>query len=235
MAMDDALRRQSSGYPRRRVMDDKTLRQDIIDELDFDPAVHSANSIGVAVENGVATLTGHVTSYAEKIAVERAVRRVAGVRAIAEEIEIRYASEKKTSDDQIAERALKVISWDARVPADAIAVRVEKGWVTLEGAVPWHFQKRACESAVRKLTGVIGVSNLIKVEPRIEAEDVKDKIVAALKRNADVEADAIRITVKGDTVTIDGKVKAWYERDLIERAAWSAPGVALVIDRVTIG
>lgn len=216
-------------------MDDKTLRQDIIDELDFDPAVHSANSIGVAVENGIVTLTGHVSSFAEKIAAERAVRRVAGVRALAEEIEIRYASEMKTSDDQIAERALKVMAWDARVPADAVGVRVEKGWVTLEGAVPWQFQKRACESAVRKLSGVVGVSNLIKVEPRVEAADVREKVMAALRRNAEVEADQIRITVKGDTVTIDGKVKAWYERELVERAAWSAPGVASVIDRVTIG
>jgi osmotically-inducible protein OsmY len=216
-------------------MDDKMLRQDIIDELDFDPAVQSASGIGVAVENGVVTLTGHVSSYAEKIAAERAVRRVAGVRALAEEIEIRYASEMKTSDDQIAERALKVMAWDARLPADAVSVRVEKGWVTLEGAVPWHFQKRACESAVRKLSGVVGVSNLIKVEPRVDAADIREKIVSALKRNAEVEAGRIHITVNGDTVTIDGTVKAWYERDLVEQAAWSAPGVASVIDRVTVG
>jgi osmotically-inducible protein OsmY len=216
-------------------MDDKTLRQDIIDELDFDPSVHSSNSIGVAVENGVVTLTGHASSYAEKLAAERAVRRVAGVRAVAEEIEVRYPSEKKTADDQIAERALKVMAWDARVPEDAVGVRVEKGWVTLDGSVPWYYQKSACEEAVRKLTGVVGVSNFINVRPRVEAADVKDKIMAALKRNAEVEADAIRITVKDGTVTIDGKVKAWYERDLVEQAAWSAPGVALVIDRVTIG
>jgi osmotically-inducible protein OsmY len=216
-------------------MDDKTLRQDIIDELDFDPSVHSSNNIGVAVQNGVVTLTGHVASYAEKLAAERAARRVAGVRAVAEEIEVRYPSEKKTADDQIAERALKVMAWDASVPDDAISLRVERGWVTLEGSVPWYYQKRACEDAVRKLTGVAGVSNLIKVKPRVEAADVKDKIMAALKRNAEIEADAIRITVKDNTVTIDGKVKAWYERDLVEQAAWSAPGVASVIDRVRIG
>jgi osmotically-inducible protein OsmY len=216
-------------------MDDKTLRQDIIDELDFDPSVHSSNNIGVAVQNGVVTLTGHVASYAEKLAAERASRRVAGVRAVAEEIEVRYPSEKKTADDQIAERALKVMAWDASVPDDAISLRVERGWVTLEGSVPWYYQKRACEDAVRKLTGVAGVSNLIKVKPRVEAADVKDKIMAALKRNAEIEADAIRITVKDNTVTIDGKVKAWYERDLVEQAAWSAPGVASVIDRVRIG
>ncbi len=216
-------------------MDDKTLRQDIIDELDFDPSVHSSNNIGVAAQNGVVTLTGHVASYAEKLAAERAARRVAGVRAVAEEIEVRYPSEKKTADDQIAERALKVMAWDASVPDDAISVRVGKGWVTLEGSVPWYYQKRACEDAVRKLTGVAGVSNFIKVQPHVAAADVKDKIMAALKRNAEVEADAIRITVKDGTVTIDGKVKAWYERDLVEQAAWSAPGVASVIDRVRIG
>jgi osmotically-inducible protein OsmY len=112
------------------------LRQDIIDEFDFDPSVHSSNNIGVAVQNGVVTLTGHVASYAEKLAAECAARRVAGVRAIAEEIEVRYLSEKKTADDQIAERALKVMAWDASVPEDAVGVRVEKGWVTLEGSVP---------------------------------------------------------------------------------------------------
>jgi osmotically-inducible protein OsmY len=121
------------------------------------------------------------------------------------------------------------------VPEGAVSVRVEKGWVTLDGSVPWYYQKSACEGAVRKLTGVVGVSNFIKIKPRVEAADVKNKIMAALKRNAEVEADAIRITVKDGTVTIDGKVKAWYERDLVERAAWSAPGVASVIDRVTIG
>ena len=216
-------------------MDDRTLRQDIIDELDFDPSVHSSNTIGVAVRNGVVTLTGHVASFVEKLAAERAARRVAGVRALAEGIEVRYSSDKKTADDQIAERALKVIAWDARVPADAIGVHVEKGRVTLEGSVPWHYQKSACEDAVRKLTGVAGVYNFIKIEPRIETADIKDQIMAALKRNAEVEADAIRITVEDGTVTIEGKVKAWYERNLVEQAAWSAPGVASVIDRMRIG
>jgi osmotically-inducible protein OsmY len=216
-------------------MDDKTLHQDIIDELDFDPSVHSSNNIGVAVQNGVVTLTGHVASYAEKLAAERAARRIAGVRAIAEEIEVRYVSEKKTADDQIAERALKVMAWDASVPEDAVSVRVEKGWVTLEGSVPWYYQKKACEEAVRKLTGVAGVSNLIKLKPHVQAADVKDNIMAALKRSAEIEADAIRITVKDGAVTVDGKVKAWYERDLVEQAAWSAPGVTSVINKVRIG
>jgi osmotically-inducible protein OsmY len=216
-------------------MDDKTLHQDIIDELDFDPSVHSSNNIGVAVQNGVVTLTGHVASYAEKLAAERAARRIAGVRAIAEEIEVRYVSEKKTADDQIAERALKVMAWDASVPEDAVSVRVEKGWVTLEGSVPWYYQKKACEEAVRKLTGVAGISNLIKLKPHVQAADVKDNIMAALKRSAEIEADAIRITVKDGAVTVDGKVKAWYERDLVEQAAWSAPGVTSVINKVRIG
>jgi osmotically-inducible protein OsmY len=215
-------------------MDDKALRQLILDELDFDPSINSA-SIGVGVENGVVTLTGHVESYAEKLAAERAVRRVKGVRALAEEIQIRYPSEKRTADDQIAERALKVIGWDARVPDGAITVRVEKGWVTLEGSVDWHYQRMACESAVRKLTGVVGVSNLIAVKPPIAAGDVHNKIMAALKRNAEVESDRVRVIVDGDTVTLEGKVRAWYERDLVERAAWSAPGVASVIDKLTIG
>jgi osmotically-inducible protein OsmY len=216
-----------------KAMDDKTLRQHIIDELDFEPSVNSAN-IGVAVENGVVTLSGHVASYAERVAVERAVRRVHGVRAIAAELEVRYPYGQPVSDDQIAERALQVIAWDARIPEGALSVRVEKGWVTLEGAVGWQYQKSACESAVRKLTGVVGVSNFIGVKPRLQASDVHGIIMAALKRNAEVEADAIRVIVSGDKVTLEGKVNALFERDLVEQAAWSAPGVASVVDRLTI-
>jgi osmotically-inducible protein OsmY len=215
-------------------MDDKVLQQDIIDELDFEPSVNSAH-IGVAVNKGIVTLMGHVSSYAEKVAVERAVGRVHGVRAIVEELEVRDPSGRVTSDAQIAERALNVVAWDPRVPEDAVTIRVEKGWVTLEGSVHWQYLKSACESAVRNLAGVVGISNLIEVKPCVEASDVRNKILAALKRNAEVETDAIRIVVSGDRVTLEGKVKALYERDVVERAAWSAPGVAAVDDRLTIG
>jgi osmotically-inducible protein OsmY len=215
-------------------MGDKTLRQFIIDELDFEPSIDAAN-IGVAVENGVVTLSGHVASYAEKIAAERAVQRVKGVKAIAQEIEVRYPNQTKRSDDEIAQRALNFLKWSVQVPADNIQVKVEKGWVTLSGTVPWQFQRLAAESAVRKLSGVHGVTNLIEIKPHVAASDVQRKIMDSLKRNAEVEADSIRVVVDNDKVTLEGEVNSWYERNLAERAAWSAPGVTSVVDRLTIG
>ncbi|HEY0182386.1 MAG TPA: BON domain-containing protein, partial [Rhodopila sp.] len=159
-------------------MNDKQLRQLIVDELDFEPSVRSEH-IGVAIENGIVTLTGHVSSYAEKLAAEKTVRRTRGVRGIAEEIEIRYPADKKTNDDEIARRALDIIAWDALAP-EGIAVKVEKGWVFLTGAVEWQYQRQAAEAAVRKLSGVVGISNLIELRPSATAPDVKHKIEAAL-------------------------------------------------------
>ncbi len=173
-------------------MGDKLLRQEIIEELDFDPSVHSAQ-IGVAVEDGVVTLTGHVSSYAEKVATERAVQRVKGVRAIAEEIEIRYPNDSKTADDQIAKRALDIIAWDATIPKDKINVKVQDGWVTLSSDVDWNVQKTNAERAVRRLTGVVGISNVISVKPRVKADDVKTRIERALKRSAEIDADSIKV------------------------------------------
>lgn len=215
-------------------MDDKFLRQQIVDELEFDPSVDAAH-IGVAVENGVVTLSGHVGSYAAKLAAEEVVQRVTGVRAIAQEIEVRFPSDKKTSDDQIAQRALQVIDWNAQVPKNSVKVKVQKGWITLTGAVDWYFQKAAAEAGVRRLTGISGVSNSIEVKPHVQAYDVKNKITAALERNAELEADAIKVAVTGDKVVLEGRVKAWYERELVERAAWSAPGVRSVEDNLSVG
>lgn len=214
-------------------MSDKNLRLTIIDELDFEPSVDSAH-IGVAVENGVVTLTGHVKSYAEKLAAEKAVRRVKGVRALAEELVITYPSDKKTSDTDIAQRAANIIAWDVTVP-DAVKVKVERGWVTLSGMVHWQFQRQAAETAIRKLSGVTGVSNLIELQPQAHSYDVKKAIEEALKRNAEVEAANIRVKVGNDnTVTLEGKVNAWHERSIAERAAWSAPGVKAVDDRLMV-
>jgi osmotically-inducible protein OsmY len=215
-------------------MEDKVLRQFIIDDLNFEPSIDSAN-IGVAVENGVVTLSGHVASYAEKIAAERAVQRVRGVKAIAQEIEVRYPDQAKRSDDEIAQRALNILKWSVQFPADRIQVKVEKGWVTLSGTVPWQYQRLAAESAVRKLSGIRGVTNLIEIKPQVAASDVQRKITDSLKRNAEVEADSIRVVVDNDKVILEGKVKTWYERGLAKRAAWSAPGVTMVEDRLTLG
>jgi len=214
-------------------MDDLELRQNIIDELEFEPSINAAN-IGISVEKGVVTMTGHVASYVEKIAAERAVERVKGVKAIAQEIEVRYPDHQKRSDDEIAQRAVNILHWSVQVPDGSIHVKVEKGWVTLTGAVEWQYQRLAAESAVRKLSGICGVSNLIEIRPRVAAADVHRKIMDSLKRNAEVEADSIRVIVDNDKVTLEGKVKAWYERGLAERAAWSAPGVKAVEDRLTL-
>jgi osmotically-inducible protein OsmY len=215
-------------------MEDKVLRQSIIDELDFEPSIDAAD-IGVAVEDGVVTLTGHVASYAEKLAVEEAVRRVKGVKAIAQGIEVRYPDSKKTADDQIAKRALDILAWDISVPNERIQVKVQHGWLTLSGEVDWNYQKTAAEHAVRKLGGITGITNLITLKATPKADDVRYKIEAALKRNAEVQADKIRVSVAGGRVRLEGKVKAWYERQIAEQAAWAVRGVDTVEDNLQLG
>jgi osmotically-inducible protein OsmY len=215
-------------------MDNKQLRQHIVDELDFEPSIDAAN-IGIAVDEGVVTLTGHVASYAQKTTAEEAVRRVKGVLALANEIEIRYPSDKKTSDDEIAKRVLNILKWNEVVPQEGLQVSVEKGWVTLTGQVAWHFQRKAAEDAVRKLTGVTGVINDIAIKPTVSPYDVKEKIESALTRYAEIEAKGIKVTVRdGNKVSLEGKVDNWDERAAVENAAWSVAGVQSVDDRLTI-
>eukprot|EP01037_Dinobryon_pediforme_P009503 gene9502-9583_t len=214
-------------------MEDKFLRQAIIDELDFQPNIDPAH-IGVAVEKGVVTLTGHTGSYAEKFAAEEAVKHVKGVKAIAQNIEVRYPNDRKVSDDEIAKRAVEILDWDVSIPSERIQIKVQKGWITLSGEVEWQHQKLSAEAAVRKLSGVMGVFNQINIRAGIEPGDVKKRIEDALKRNAEVEAEQIRVSVNKGAVTLEGKVKSWYERDLAERAAWAIRGVQTVTDRIQI-
>jgi osmotically-inducible protein OsmY len=204
-------------------MDDKTLKQHIVDELEFDPRIDAAH-IGVAVEEGVVTLSGRVPTYAQKVAAERATEGVKGVKAIAMEIEVRYPFERPTADDQIAKRAADALAWNL-VPPDSAQVTVQKGWVKLIGKVDWNYQKLAAESAVSKLEGVTSVTNCLEIRPRAQPKDVKRKIVAALHRNAQLEANNIEVSITGGKVRLNGKVKAWSERRLVEKAAWVAPGV----------
>lgn len=193
---------------------DLQLRQDVLDELEFEPSVNAAH-IGVGANRGVITLTGFVTNYAEKAAAERAARRVKGVNAIAEEIEVRLPSDAKRSDDEIAARALDILKWQVGVPADRIRVKVEKGTVTLTGEVDWQFQKTDAEHVVHKLTGVASVVNQIRVASPVRASEVKEKIQKALERSADVEASRITVLTDGGRVVLSGKVRAWYERDIL--------------------
>ena len=216
-------------------MSDKQLRQDVLDELDFEPSV-DATHIGVMAVNGVVTLTGHVPTFWQKTAAERAVWRVKGVKAIAQEIEVRFANGKKDADDQIAERAVQILAWDTAVPKNAVRVKVQHGWLTMEGEVGWQYQRQAAETGLRKLTGVIGVSNNITIKSTVQAPDVRRRIEDALKRHAKVEAQQISVDVGGNgAITLSGKVDNWDERRAVERAAWSAPGVRSVEDHITIG
>ncbi len=214
-------------------MDDLSLRDYVLSELEFEPSVN-ASHIGVAVDDGVVTLSGHVGSYAEKLAAEKIVQRLKGVRAIAEEIEVRLPSDRKTGDEQIAQRALDIIAWDTTIPDDKVMVKVQKGWITLSGEVDWYFQRNAAEAAVRKLSGVTGITNLIAIKPRVQAGDIKQRIEKALKRNAELEAENIRVVVSGGRVTLEGQVNAWHERAVAERAAWAAPGVVSVVDHLAL-
>jgi len=215
-------------------MSELRLRQDILDELEYEPSVNAAH-IGVAVDKGVVSLTGHVGSYAEKLAAVAAVWRIKGVLAIADEIEVRYLSDKKTSDDEIAKRAVDILRWDTMVPSGSIQVTVRDGWVTLTGSVDWYYQKMNAEQDVRKLSGVHGLIDRIEIKPHVQAEDVKRKIEDALKRHAEIEANAIRVTVQeNNKVLLEGKVDNWDARNAAEVAAWSAPGVKSVEDHLTI-
>jgi osmotically-inducible protein OsmY len=210
------------------------LRRNVIQELEWEPSVEAAH-IGVACRDGVVTLSGHVQSYAEKAAADRAVRRVRGVKGIAMEIEVHLPRDKKTADDEIAARAIKMLHWDAVVPDDRIKVEVEDGIVTLTGSVPWQYQKVEAEADIRKLSGVTGVVNTIAVRPEVLPQDVRGAIHQAFMRNAELDASGVTVGVLDGKVVLGGKVNSWIEREIAERAAWSAPGVATVEDHIMIG
>jgi osmotically-inducible protein OsmY len=209
---------------------DVRIRDDVTEELEFDPSLESGG-IGVAVQDGVVTLSGHVPNYAQKIAAERAATRVKGVRAVAMDIEVRLAV--KHDDSSIAERAANVLAWSVAVGEDVKAV-VDNGWVTLSGSVPWHYQRAEAERTVRSLTGVTGVTNQITVRPQVTPSNVRDRIAKALQRNADLESANINVDVSGQSITLSGKVKAWYERQLVENAVWAIPGITEVRDNIAI-
>ena len=214
-------------------MDNSTLRHLIEEELEFEPSI-DASGIAVSAENGIVTLSGHVRTHAEKIAAERCVARLKGVRGIAQEIVVRYPEQKKIADDEIAARAVKILDWDTTIPEGAVKVKVHNGWITLTGEVDRGFQRAAAEQAVRKLGGITGISNMIAIRPHGDVADIRRRIQNALERNADLQADRIHVEVSGGRVTLSGSVSAWHDRLLAERAAWAAPGVLEVNDLLTV-
>jgi osmotically-inducible protein OsmY len=214
-------------------MTDQSMKQAVLDELKWDPSINSAH-IGVTARDGVVTMSGHVDSYAERWAAEKAAERVSGVRAVAEELEVHYPANMETGDDDIAKRAIQSISWDVMVPNDKVKIKVAKGFVTLTGELDYQYQKEAVESGIRRLSGVTGIFNEITIKPKVMPTDLKAKIKAALVRNAQIDAEEIDVTTDGGNVTLRGGVDTYYERVVAERVAWSAPGVTHVDDLLTV-
>lgn len=215
-------------------MTDLELKESVEDELNWEPSVNAA-AIGVAAKDGVVTLSGRVDSYWEKIAAERAATRVAGVKAVANELEIRLPVSSERTDEDIARSAVNRLEWSVSVPRDRVKVKVSKGWITLEGNVDWQYQKTAAEEAVRNIVGVKGVLNHIEVKPQVSKLEIKTAIEAALRRSAEVDANRITVETDGGKVILRGAVRSWFEREEAERAAWRAPGVRSVDNRITVG
>ena len=212
---------------------DAQIQKDVMEEMKWDPSV-THEHIGVAVANGVVTLSGQVPSYIEKSAAEKVAQRVTGVNAIVEDIEVNYPSHHNRTDEDIANAVLLAFQWNVQVPDDKIKVKVSKGWVTLTGKVEWEFQKEAAENAVKPLIGVIGVTNSVDVAPKVQAYDVKVKIEQALKRSIEQEVEKIKVAVDGSKVTLSGKVRSFSELLEAKSAAWNAPGVTTVKDNLTV-
>jgi osmotically-inducible protein OsmY len=213
---------------------DMQLQRDAIEELAWQPNVRESE-IGVAARNGVVTLSGFVDSYAQKYAAARAVERVHGVRAVADELTVRIPQASRRSDTEIAHAAVSALKWDVEVPDQRVKVLVDDGWISLDGTVDWQFQRLAAEQALRYLTGVKGVINRITVQqPKVSAYEVNQRIEEALKRSAALDADRISIEAKNGKVVLRGTVRSWAERADAERAAWAAPGVSEVDDEIAV-
>jgi osmotically-inducible protein OsmY len=219
--------------PETAMKSDSEIERDVRDELEWDPDL-DATDIAMSVKNGVVTLAGFVKSYTDKYEAETAAKRVAGVRAVANDLEVRMPSVDERPDPDIARDAVAAIKSQLPISSENIKVVVKNGWVTLEGRVEWQYQRSTAENAVRRIKGVKGVSNLIQLKPRAEPSEIKRKIEEAFRRNAEVDANRITVEANGGEVILKGTVRSWVEREEAERAAWSAPGVTKVEDRIVV-
>jgi osmotically-inducible protein OsmY len=209
------------------------LQNDVQNAIKWEPLLNAAQ-IGVAVDDGIVTLTGSVDNYSKKVQAEDAAKSVAGVKAVVEKIEIEYGSWGTTTDADIAKEIISALKWNFEVPNDKIKVKVENGWVTLDGELPWNFQRDAAKNAVSKLNGVKGVSNNIKIKSESEDAIEQKDIESALERNWSINDEDIEVKVSGSKVTLSGTVASWYQKDEAGRIAWNAPGVEMVINDLVV-
>jgi osmotically-inducible protein OsmY len=218
---------------RRKAMTDKDLKRHIQNALDWEPSIDAAD-IGLTVDGGVVTLHGKVSSYAQKMTAERVTLRIYGVKAVANDLVVHLPTDFTRTDADIAQAALSALKWNSLVPADRVSVVVANGWIRLEGTVDWQYQKDVATRAVRDLLGVKGVTSNVAVKPRVKTADVREKIEAAFRRSAEIDARRISVAAEDGKVILSGNVHSWAERREAERAAWAAPGVTQVDDRLTI-
>jgi osmotically-inducible protein OsmY len=229
----DTLWTIASTHPEAIMRSDSDIERDVKDELVWDPDL-DATDIAVSVKKGVVTLTGFVKSFTDKYEAEAAAKRVAGVIAVANDIEVRMPSVDERPDPEIARDAVAAIKSQLPLSSEKIKIVVKNGWVTLEGEVEWQYQRSTAETAVRRIKGVKGVVNSIQLKPHAQPSEIKRKIQEAFRRNAEVDSNRIAVEADGGVVTLKGTVRSWIEREEAERAAWAAPGVTKVIDQIVV-
>ena len=212
---------------------DAEIKQDVLDELAWIPNIDETQ-IGVIVENGIVTLSGVVNQYAKKVAAEKAAKNVVGVKAVAEDIEVKYGEEYKKTDKEIAKAVVNVLEWNASVPKEKVMVKVDNGYVYLSGEVPWAYQRKAAKRTVQNLLGVKGVVNNIKIEQKIRPTEVKKRIAKAFERSATIDAGKVKVEADGSTVKLTGTVTSIKEKEDAEKAAYQAPGVSEVINKLKV-